>query len=121
MSIMKADRKLKYVEINYGENILGTWIELRDFLLKDKDARVKGGSKMDIDIFRPDNGGIPNMIYSVRYCETLEELDLEEDTEAMYDKVNGKNSHFKAWGNYLSKLKSLRSELRVLRTDMSQL
>lgn len=121
LSTMKADRKLKYLLVSSAENRIGTWGDIRDYLLKMKDARTKGGSTMDIDIHRPANGGMVNSITSVRFCETMAELDNQEDLDAMYDKVNGPNSYFKAWNNYLSMLNSIRSELRVLRPDLSQM
>lgn len=121
LSMMKKDRKLKYLQIFYGENTVGTWGSIREYLTKVKAAREKGGSKMDFDIFRPNNGGLVNMFASVRYFEKMEELDLQEDLGEMYDKAHGNNSYYKDNANYLSMLKSIKSELRVLREDLSSL
>jgi hypothetical protein len=121
LSVMKKDRKLKYLQVFYRENAIGTWTDIYDYLLKVKSAREKGGSKMDIDVFRPSNEGMINMFATVRYFEKMEELDLQEDLGEMYDKVNGNNSYYKDNANYLSMLKSIKSELRVLREDLSSL
>lgn len=76
---------------------------------------------MDIDIFRSNNGALVNMFASVRYFEKMEDLDSQEDLGEMYDKVHGNNSYFRDYTNYLSMLKSIKSELRVLREDLSSL
>lgn len=76
---------------------------------------------MDIDVFRPSNSGLINSFSSIRFFEKMEELDLQEDLGEMYDKAHGNNSYYKDNANYLSMLKSIKSELRVLREDLSSL
>jgi hypothetical protein len=83
------------------------------------EARKKGGSKVDVDIFRPSMSGTPNTYLSAQYAETMAEFDLEEDFEAMYNTVHGKNAWYIDYTNYLSNVVSVTRELRVLREDLS--
>jgi hypothetical protein len=121
LSSIKADRKLKYLVVSYSEINNGTWGDVSDFILRIKDARTKGGSTMDVDYFRPSNSGIGNAYASVRYIEKLEELDANENIGEMYDKVYGNNSWYKDYMNYFSMLKETKTEIRVLRADLSSL
>lgn len=121
LSSMKADRKLKYLVVSYSEIINGTWGDVSDYILRVKDARIKGGLNMDVDYFRPSNSGIGNAYASIRYVEKLEELDANVDFGEIYDKVHGNNAWYKDWNNYLSKVKQTKTEIRVLRTDLSSL
>ncbi|MEQ1584445.1 MAG: hypothetical protein ABL895_01090 [Cyclobacteriaceae bacterium] len=121
ISMIKKDRKLKYLQVVTAENTVGTWGDIREYLKKVKTAREKGGSKMDIDVHRPNNSGLINSFSSIRFFEKMEELDLQEDLGEMYDKAHGNNSYYKDNANYLSMLKSIKSELRVLREDLSSL
>lgn len=120
LSMMKKDRKLKYLQVITAENTVGTWGDIREYFKKLKIAREQGGSKMDIDIFRP-NSGLINSFSSIRFFEKMEDLDLQENLGEMYDKVHGNNSYYKDNANYLSMLKSIKSEIRVLREDLSSL
>lgn len=121
LSSMKADRKLKYLVVSYSEIGVGAWGEVSDYILRVKDARVKGGLNMDVDYYRPSNSGIGNSYASVRYVEKLEELDTQVDFPEVYDKVHGNNSWYKDWTHYTSMLKQTKTEIRVLRTDLSSL
>lgn len=121
LSSMKADRKFKYLVVSYSEINIGTWGDVSDFLLRQKEARVKGGMATDIDYYRPSNSGIPNAYASVRYVEKLEELDATVNFGEGYDKVHGNNAWYKDWTNYMSMVKQTKAEIRVLRTDLSSL
>jgi hypothetical protein len=119
-SMMKADRKLKYIQVNSYEIKIATWGNYRQILVKSKEARKAGGSKIDYDIFRPTNSGPGNAFSLVMYCNTLEELTLSESFEEMYNKSNA-NSYITDLAEWNSNLLSQRTELRVLRADLSQL
>lgn len=121
VSNVKADRKLKYLSASYYEIEIGSWDYFHDFFAKAKAARASMGSKMDIDYFRPVSSGPTNVIGIVRFMETLEEMDIDEKTSEAYDKIYGMNSYSRDIMLIRSKIKSTRSELRVLRTDLSQL
>ncbi len=121
ISSAKPDRKLKYLLVTYNEITIGSWGEIYGQIKKEKEAADKGGSKMDIDFFRPSASGPGNAFAMVRYVEKLEELDLQENFEEMYDKVFGNNAFYSMNLRYYSLLKSTRSELRVLRSDLSAL
>jgi hypothetical protein len=121
LSSMKADRKLKYLVVTYSEINIGTWGDVSDYILRVKDARTKGGLAMDVDYYRPSNSGIGNAYASVRYVEKLEELDATSDFSEVYDKVHGNNEWYKDWSRYISMVKQTKTEIRVLRTDLSSL
>lgn len=121
LSTMKADRKLKYLVVSYSEINNGTWGDVSDYILRVKDARIKGELNMDVDYFRPSNSGIGNAYASVRYVEKLEELDANIDFGEVYDKVHGNNAWYKDWNNYLGNVKQTKTEIRVLRADLSSL
>jgi len=117
----KPDRKLKYQVISYTELIPGTWGDARTFFLHQKQVREKNGSTLDLSYLRPSNSGAANSFMSVRFVEKMEELDASENTEALYDKMFGDNSWYKDWNGYLSTIRQTKSEIRVLRTDLSSL
>ncbi len=119
LSSMKADRKLKYILQSTVDLEPGTWTDVQAGLVKSKEARDKGASKMDIDIFRPANSGLANRYTSVRYFEKMEELDLDENMGEMFDKVFGDNAFIKQGQSYYPMVQSTKQELRVLRTDLS--
>jgi hypothetical protein len=121
ISTLKADRKLKYLLATSVEIDPGTWDVINDFAKKIKEAREKGGSKMDIDYFRPNNSGNTNAFATVRYAEKMEEFDLQENLPEMFDKVHGANAWYIGSGKRNEVVKSSRAELRVLRTDLSAL
>lgn len=116
-----ADRKLKYQVATFNEIKIGTWGEVSDFLGRQKTVREKGGSKRDISYLRPSNSGSGNAYLTVRFAEKMEELDGSEDLVEAYDKMFGNNSWYKDWTHYLNNAKSNRTEIRVLRTDLSSL
>ncbi len=116
-----ADRKLKYQVATFNEIKIGTWGEVSDFLGRQKTVREKGGSKRDISYLRPSNSGAGNAYLTVRFAEKMEELDGSEDLVEAYDKMFGNNSWYKDWTHYLNNAKSNRTEIRVLRTDLSSL
>ena len=117
----KPDRKLKYQVAAFSEIKIGTWGDVSGFLARQKQAREKGGSSMDLGVLRPSNSGVPNAFMSVRFVEKMEELDGSENTGEMYDKIFGDDSFYKDWNNYLSVIKSTHYEIRALRTDLSNL
>ncbi len=121
ISTLKADRKLKYLLATTNEINPGSWDVINELAKKIKEAREKGGSKMDIDYFRPNNSGNTNAYATVRYAEKMEEFDLQENLPEMFDKVHGPNAWYIGSGKRLEVLKSSRAELRVLRTDLSSL
>lgn len=121
ISTMKADRKLKYLQVTTAEITPGIWGDVQTIAAKIKEARDKGGSKMDIDFVRPSNSGLGNRFLSLRYFEKMEELDLDEKFGEMYDKVHGDNAFYKASQDYFNMVKGTWTELRVLRTDLSSL
>jgi hypothetical protein len=58
----------------------------------------------------------------VRYIEKLEELDAQaENLPEAYDKLHGNNSWYIDYTDYFSLLKQSKTEIRVLRTDLSSL
>lgn len=119
LSMAKTDRKLKFLQVTYREFQNGSWGDTRDILKKLKDARIAGGSKVDVDIYRPVASGPLNMYASVRYFEKWEELDYEEKLTDLYDKVNGTGSWYREVNKLNEWTKNSRSELRVLRPDLS--
>jgi hypothetical protein len=121
LSSMKADRKLKYVQVTSVVIQVGQWGRVREILKSFKEARDLANSKMDIDFFRPASSGTVNAFTHVRYVEKLEDLDLEEDLVAAYEKVHGDNSLYKLQQEYFSLIKSVKSELRMIRSDLSSL
>lgn len=123
ISNMKADRKLKYLVVTTTEINVGTWGKVSDFLIKIKEARAKGGlTGVDIDYFRPSNSGIGNAYTTVRYVEKLEELDSQaENLPEAYDKLHGNNSWYIDYTEYFTLVKQNKTEIRVLRTDLSSL
>ncbi len=121
LSTTKPDRILNYQVVSYSEIEIGTWDDVKGFLTRQKEAGEKGGSTRDFATLRPSNSGIPNAFMSVRFVEKMEELDASENMPEMYDKEFGNSSWYKDWANYLSKLKETRTEIRFLRTDLSNL
>jgi hypothetical protein len=122
LSSMKADRKLKYVVVSYTEINNGTWGDVSDFILRQKEARAQSGFSMDIDYYRPSYSGNNSAYASVRYVEKLEELDpTGVNFGELYDKVHGNNAWYKDWTRYFSLVKQTKTEIRVLRTDLSSL
>jgi hypothetical protein len=123
ISNLKADRKLKYLVVTTTEITVGTWGKVSDFLVKIKEARTKAGlTGVDIDYFRPSNSGIGNAFTMVRYVEKLEELDTQvENLPDAYDKLHGNNSWYIDYTDYFSLVKQNKTEIRVLRTDLSSL
>ncbi len=121
ISVTKTDRKLNYQVIGFTELIPGTWGDTRNFLARQKEAGEKGGSTVDQSYLRPSNSGAPNTFMSVRFVEKMEELDVNQNTAEIYDKAFGNNSWYKDWNSYLSNIRNTRSEIRVLRTDLSSL
>lgn len=116
------DRKLKYQVATFSEINSGTWGDVRDFLARQKEVREKNGSKADYAYLRPSNSGMGNAYVSIRFVENMEELDVPNTNMAdMYDKAFGNNSWYKDWTNYLNLIKGNRTEIRVLRTDLSSL
>jgi hypothetical protein len=123
ISSSKADRKLKYMVATYSEITIGTWADVKVFLARQKEARDKAGSASDIVYLRPSNSGRGNAFMTIRFVEKLEELDKDDfsaDTE-MYDKLFGSNSFYRDWTKYVSLVKNMKTEIRVLRTDLSNL
>lgn len=121
ISNLKADRKLKYLVATTNEIAPGSWDIINDFAKKIKEAREKGGSKLDVDYFRPNNSGNLNSFATVRYFEKMEELDLQENLPEMFDKAHGTNAWYINAGKRNEVVKSSKTELRVLRTDLSAL
>ena len=121
VSRMKADRKLKYTVFTFNEINVGTWDDVHGILMKRKESRAKGGSMLDIDYFRPTVSGNNNAFTSVRYFEKLEELDVQENLGEMYDKMYGNNASYIDGVKYSAVIKATRSELRMLRADLSSL
>jgi hypothetical protein len=119
ISTTKADRKLNYQVIGFTEFTPGTWGDTHNFLARQKEAREKGGSTVDQSYLRPSYSGAPNAVVSVRFVEKMEELDADQNTAEMYDKAFGNNSWYKDWNGYVSNVRNSRSEIRVLRTDLS--
>jgi hypothetical protein len=120
LSSANAQRKLKYVIVSYNEITPGTWGDVSDYLKRSKEAREKGGSTADVDIFRPSNSGPGNTYASVRYVEKLEELESGNfNMGEAYDKVFGNNSFYKDVEKYFSVIRENNNEMRVLRTDLS--
>jgi hypothetical protein len=108
ISNLKTDRKLKYIVVTTTEITVGTWGKVSDFLVKIKEARTKSGlSGVDIDYFRPSK---------------LEELDSPaENLAEAYDKLYGNNSWYIDYTEYFTYVKQSKTEIRVLRTDLSSL
>ena len=124
LSPAKPDRKLKYQVATFSEINMGTWGDVSDFLAHQKEAREKGESKSDYIYLRPSNSGAGNAFVSIRFIEKMEELDGSASTFNMaesYDKTFGNNSWYKDYNNYMSMIKSNRTEIRVLRADLSNL
>jgi hypothetical protein len=121
ISKMKAERKLKYLIATYTDFNPGTWDDIHDIIKKRKESRDKGESKLDIDYFRPAASGNNNAYMSARFFEKMEELDIQEDLGAMYDKVFGKDAGYKIAVDFNGMIKSSKSEMRVLRADLSAL
>jgi hypothetical protein len=123
ISNLKTDRKLKYIVVTTTEITVGTWGKVSDFLVKIKEARTKSGlSGVDIDYFRPSNSGIGNVYTMARYVEKLEELDSPaENLAEAYDKLYGNNSWYIDYTEYFTYVKQSKTEIRVLRTDLSSL
>lgn len=119
LSALKADRKLKYTSVAQVEIKIGTWSNVEGFLKKIREARAKGGSKVDTDIFRPSMSGAVNFYTSVQYAGSMAEFEAEEDFEAMYNAVHGKNAWYIDSNAYLENVVSVTRELRVLREDLS--
>lgn len=121
VSVMKPDRKLKYIQVATSEVKIGTWSDYRGIMVKSLDARKKGGSKVDYDVFRPSNSGTGNAFSVVTHVEKLEDLDLTEEFTKMYDALHGDNAAFKDTQWWNDNMTAIRFELRVLRSDLSQL
>lgn len=121
ISNIKADRKLKYLSITMYDFEIGKWNDLHDYLMKVKETRAKSGSKTDVDILRPSMSGNGSAVGVARFMENLDELDVTENLGEAYDKINGDNSYYKTQQNIFSILKSGKTELRVLRPDLSQM
>lgn len=119
-SMMKPDRKMKYIQVVSYEIKLFTWGNYRQILVKSKEARTKGGSVLDYDVFRPSNSGPGNTFSIVTHYNKLEELTMTEAFDEMYDKANG-NAFYNDLTEWNSNILSQRYELRVLRSDLSQL
>lgn len=119
ISNANANRKIKFVGIRYVELEIGKWEEMRELLLRRKEARAKLGWKYDIDYFRPSESGSLNTYAAVVFLEKMEDMDLEEDITETYNKLYGANAWFKDNQKFYSIVKSIKSELRVLRTDLS--
>jgi hypothetical protein len=120
LSTANSQRKLKYVVVSYSEITPGTWGDVSDYLKRQKEAREKGGSSADVDIFRPSNSGPGNSYASVRYVEKLEELESGNfNMNESYDKLFGNNSFIKDVEKYFSVVRQNQSEIRVLRPDLS--
>jgi hypothetical protein len=119
LSNNNAERKLAYQIVNVVELQVGQWQDVKPFLAKVKTAREQTDLKVDYDYFRPQNSGAANFYVSVRYLEKLEDLDKAENLDVAYDKVNGKGSWYNEYAEYLGNIKSVVSELRVLRDDLS--
>ncbi len=119
ISSMKADRKIKYAQLNFVEITVGSWMDVQAFLTKIKEAREKNGLKTDVDYFRPVNSGAVNRFVTGWYLEKMEELDGDSNLGEMYDKVHGNNAWYRDWQNYLSKVKSSHFELWGFRPDLS--
>jgi hypothetical protein len=117
-----AERKLKYQIATFYEIKMGSWGEVSDFLGRQKETSEKGGSKADYATLRPSNSGAGNAYIAIRFVEKMEELDRSTFNMAdVYDKTFGNNSWYKDFGNYMSLIKSTRTEIRVLRADLSGL
>lgn len=124
LSTTNAERKLKYQIATFYEIKMGSWGEVSDFLGRQKEAREKGGSKADYSALRPSNSGAGNAYVSIRFVEKMEELDGSNNFGGitdMYDKTFGNNSWYKDWTNNMNLIKSSRTEIRVLRADLSSL
>lgn len=119
ISDMKKDRKLKYLLVTMIEMDLGKWSDAKSFVTRLRKARAESGAKVDYDYYRPLNTGTVNRYVSVRYFQTMQELDMETGVEEAYDKLFGNNAWFKDFGTYVSLLRSVNRELRVLREDLS--
>jgi len=121
LSPANPNRKPSYMVASYTELNIGTWGDASTFLTRQQEARVKGGSTRDISVLRPSNSGPGNSYVSIRFVEKMEELDASENLPEMYDKAFGNNSWYKDWTNYAGIVKSNRSEIRALRSDLSNL
>jgi len=124
ISSTKSDRKLKYQVVNNCEINMGTWGLVSAFLNREKEAWEKAGASFDEGYLRPSNSGVPNSYVSVRFVEKMEELESGQFSAAMndmYDKAYGDNAWYRDWHAYMDMLKSVKSEIRMLRNDLSNL
>ena len=119
ISDMKPDRKVKYLLVTYYEINPGQWSQMHDLILIAKEGRKLAGSKMDYDYYRPSGSGNNNVFAIVRYMEKLEEMDFQEDWGLAYNAVHGAGAWERRVAEYYSLIKSSKSELRVLREDLS--
>jgi len=122
LSMTKQDRKLKYAHITETEIELGTWGDYQAQFVKNKDVWMKNeAAKVDYDIYRPSNSGAGNRFVVASYFEKLEELDVNLNFPELYDKAYGNNEYYKAINTYYDKVSNSKTELRVLRSDLSSL
>lgn len=113
------DRKIKYLLVTYFEINSGQWAKMHDLILNVKEGRKLAGSKMDYAYFRPSASGNNNVFTTVRYMEKMEDMDIQEDWGLAYNKVHGAGAWERGASEYYSLIKSFKSEIRVLREDLS--
>lgn len=119
ISMVKPNRNIKFLTVTYREIKVGSWGEYLDILKRLKAARIAGDSKIDVDFFRPVASGNASAFSAVRFFDKWEEMDYEEKTADLYDKINGTGS----WSRDIARLNEItltvRSEIRILRPDLS--
>lgn len=119
ISNIDPNRKIKYLLSTSYQIDVGSWDGHKPYLAKVYDARKKGGSKFDITFFRPIGSGTNNAYLAVRFFEKWEDLDMDEKLRGLYEAAHGPESWTKDFPEYLKVIKSIESEIRVLRTDLS--
>lgn len=118
ISNVRVDRQNKYAQLTFVEIEIGSWEAVRGILTKVQAVRKINALKEDIGYFRPANSGPGNMFAVVRYLEKWEELEMDNKFPEMYNKAHGENAFTKDRKDYFEMVKSMTSELWVLRPDL---
>ena len=121
LSTKKPDRKIKYVQVNFVDIVVGSWTDVQTFLARIKEVRDKNKMQLDLNYFRPSNSGSVNSFVMLTYFERMEELDVNLKFDEMYDKEFGAGAWTRDRQNYYGHVVESRIELWSLRTDLSML